>query len=262
MRIEKYSKCYEITYRDVDLEGCLRMGALVDYMQEVSGEHASILGFDYSGAANDKKLFWVVSRAKMHLNRPIKQHEKLTIETYPNGMDGLFAMRQFNLYDEAKEQVGEMIGAYLLLDCQTQHPVRMKRIAGPLEALLWPYEGESLNKLQAEGHPVFTDTRQVRSSEIDMNQHMNNAHYIRWCMDTFTTEELASNPIQTIQTNYVKALREGDRVKVSRYEAGEKGMIIQGTSLEGEVIYWTSLVNTLPFNGDTPCTATHLPSGK
>ncbi|MGL5677497.1 MAG: acyl-[acyl-carrier-protein] thioesterase [Cellulosilyticaceae bacterium] len=240
--IKKHSKTFKINYRDVDLEGNLRMSALVDYMQEVSGEHARLLGLDYSGDDNEDRIFWIVSRAKMHLETLPKWLETIRIETYPDGIDKLFAVRRFNIYNSDEEQIGYIIGNYILLDCDTHRPVRIKNLKGPITKLDWVYEGETLPKLKGPEIVEVEDSRKVRSSEIDLNHHMNNAHYIRWSVDMFTTEELNKRPIKSIQTNYITSLVEGDTAHIVRGLDEEGNTLIQGTSLDGSIVYWTSKV--------------------
>lgn len=240
--IQKHSKFYTIEFRDVDLYGNLRMSALVEYMQDISGEHARLLGFDYSGDDNENRIFWIVSRAKMQLETIPKWKDTIRIETYPDGVDKLFAVRRFNIYNSQDEQIGYIIGNYILLDCDTHRPVRIKSLKGPITKLDWAYEGETLPKLKAPELVQVEDSRKVRSSEIDLNHHMNNAHYIRWATDMFTTEELGNTPIKSIQTNYITSLVEGDTARIVRGLDEDGNTLIQGTSLDGSTVYWTSKV--------------------
>ena len=190
LAIPKHSKNFTITYRDVDMNGNLRMSSLVDYMQEISGEHARLLGMDYKGddAANEDQIYWIVSRAKMTLEVIPQWLDTIRIETYPHGVDKLFAVRMFDIYDHEDKQIGQIIGDYILMSCNNHRPVRISQVTGPLSDLNYPYEGESLDKLRGPAVVELADKRKVRSTEIDLNHHMNNAHYIRWTMDLFTTD--------------------------------------------------------------------------
>ena len=247
LAIPKYSKNFTITYRDVDMNGQLRMSSLVDYMQEISGEHARLLGMDYKGddASNEDQVYWIVSRAKMTLETIPNWLETIRIETYPNGVDKLFAVRMFDIFDQEDKQIGQIIGDYILMDCKTHRPIRISQAKGPLRFLNRPYEGELLEKLRGPEEVVVEDKRKVRSNEIDLNHHMNNAHYIRWTVDMFTTEELRENPIKSIQTNYTASLTEGDTAILKRGPIVEGKCLIEGTSVDGKVSYWTSEVTLM-----------------
>lgn len=238
--ISKHSKWFTIGFRDSDFNGNLKMNALVDYMQETSNEHASLIGLDFS--EGDYEVYWIVSRAKMHLETYPKYKERIRVETYPDGIDKLFAVRRFNIYNEQDDLLGYIIGDYILMDGKTHRPIRLRNMKGILAELEYPYEGETLPKL---GKPVSIqkeDMRKVRSGEIDVNAHMNNAHYIRWTTDMIDCEEYKTKQIQSIQTNYVTSLTEGVTAKIVRGLDEEGNTLIQGTSLDESIVYWTSKI--------------------
>lgn len=237
--IPKHSKNFKINFRDADFNYHLRMNALVDFMQEVSGEHALELGIDFT-TDEDQKAYWIVSRAKMHLDVYPKWQDFIRIETYPVGLEGPFAVRRFNIFDAKEKQIGYMIGYYILMDFKTHRPLRVKQVPEVATLLNWEYEGETLPKLKAPIKVLKEDTRKVRSGEIDINKHMNNAHYIRWATDMLDCKEYSEKQVESIQTNYTTALVEGDIVKVVRGLDEEGNMLVQGISPDGKVTYWTS----------------------
>lgn len=238
--IEKYTKRFNIDFKDADLRMKLRMSSLVDYMQEIAGEHAYQLGLNFFG--QEKEVYWIVSRAKMHLEEYPNWNDTITMSTYPAGIDKLFAVRRFDIHNEEGEAMGYIIADYVLMDTATQRPVRPQNLGGSFEMLCYPYEGESLPKLKAPVEVTSCDRRKARYSEIDVNGHMNNAHYVRWAMDMMSSRELAEKEVQSIQTNYITSILEGDEVSMARGLDENGDTIIQGTSLDGKTIYWTSKV--------------------
>ncbi|MGL4345903.1 MAG: acyl-[acyl-carrier-protein] thioesterase [Cellulosilyticaceae bacterium] len=236
----KHNKYFEIAFRDVDQKGYLKMSALVDHMQETSNEHAALLGIDFQEAYEGHPYYWIVSRAKMCLETYPKWKDKIRIETYPVGADRLFAVRRFNIYNEQDEQMGYIIGYYIVMDGKQHRPVRLKTFEGDFALFREKYEGEELPKLELATYRHREDVRKVRSGEIDSNNHMNNAHYIRWTSDLLTCEELLEHPIRSIQTNYITSLVEGDEVKVILTRDSNYRYIAQGMDLEENIIYWTS----------------------
>ena len=239
--ITKYSKNFKINFRDTDFNYNLRMNALVDFMQEVSGEHALSLGIDFT-TDEDQKAYWIVSRAKMHLDTYPKWQDYILLETYPVGLEGPFAVRRFDIFDTEDRQIGYIIGYYILMDFKTHRPLRVKNMPEVASLLNWLYEGESLPKLKAPVEVIKEDTRRVRSGEIDINRHMNNAHYVRWSTDMLDCSEYDEKIIESIQTNYTTSLVEGDIAKVVRGLDEEGNTIIQGVSPDDAITYWTSKI--------------------
>lgn len=238
----RHSKYFTIPFRDVDQKGLMKMSALVDYMQETSNEHAGLLGIDFLEPYQGKTYYWIVSRAKMHLETYPRWQEQIRIETYPCGADRLFAVRRFEIYNAADEQIGYIIGYYIVLDGETHRPVRLRTFAKDFSLFDMQYEGEQLPKLEVEGITIKEDTRKVRSGEIDSNNHMNNAHYIRWTTDLFTCQELLEHPVRSIQTNYITSLVEGDSVQMVLTKDEQGNYIAQGMDLDKKIIYWTSMI--------------------
>ena len=239
--VSKYSKDFKINFRDADFNYNLSMTSLVDFMQEVSGEHALQLGIDFT-TDEEQKAYWIVSRAKMHLDEYPKWQDHIRIETYPVGLEGLFAVRRFDIFNAKDKQIGYIIGYYILMDFKTHRPLRIKNMPEVSELLNWTYEGEVLPKLKSPQQVIKEDIRKVHSGEIDINQHMNNAHYVRWATDMIDCQEYNERRIESIQTNYIASLVEGDTAKVIRGLDEEGNTLIQGTSLDGSKVYWTSKI--------------------
>ena len=57
--------------------------------------------------------------------------------------------------------------------------------------------------------------KQILVSELDVNEHVNNAHYVRWVMDCFDAAKFRSQEVKMIQLNYLEQVMYGDRVEIS-----------------------------------------------
>jgi acyl-ACP thioesterase len=54
----------------------------------------------------------------------------------------------------------------------------------------------------------------VRYSEVDINRHVNNAHYVAWVEDAVGSRLSAGERLQAIEINYLSEARMGDRVLI------------------------------------------------
>lgn len=221
--MECYNNEVTVTYRDVDITEQLTMNALVDYMQETARCHAEILEVNYSAVRDD--YYWIILRTKFQLDEPPRVGDKIRIETYIAGVERLYSVRCFNIYNEENQQVGHIIGYYMLMSKETHKPVKLQKIEGKEHIFGNKYEGEQVRKFGVELETVMGSTRRkAYSSDIDTNNHMNNAHYIRWIVDMFTTQELKEERISSIQIQYVREIHEGEEVE-----------ILKGVNAEGEI---------------------------
>ena len=62
--------------------------------------------------------------------------------------------------------------------------------------------------------PVYE--RRVHQSEIDVNQHVNNARYLAWVFDCYDETFLKSHLLRALQVNYVGETALGETVALSR----------------------------------------------
>lgn len=231
---------YRIDFTHIDFTGNISLNGIADYMQIVAANHAGLLGFDFYNEEKTSKYYWVISRVKYNIKKYPKWLENISLETYPGGYSGLFAVRLFTLFDESGEEIGEIIGDYVLMDTERGRPARIKGAPAPLNILDFPYEGECLQKLELPDEILKEEIRKARYSEIDLNQHMNNAQYIKWILDMFSLETFREKEVSSLQINYNTSISYGTEVKVKLGRSKEGSYMVYGTSLEGETIYFTS----------------------
>ncbi len=217
--MEQYSKNFKIDFRDVDKTERLRINVLVDFMQETSREHAMVLGTDFS--SSDSSCFWVIIRTKVKLDKLPVLDDEIRIDTFVVGVDGLFAVRRFEIFDAVGNLIGHIIGYYLLIDRANNRPVRFKK---SIELYSWAnlkYDGKRLEKLVVVDDTVVREEfRKVFSGDIDCNGHMNNVRYVAWSLDMFSSTELVDKPALGIQIQYIHELKEGDIVQLTRFADG------------------------------------------
>jgi acyl-ACP thioesterase len=77
-------------------------------------------------------------------------------------------------------------------------------------------------------------TRTVAHEEIDLNGHLNNTHYLDWA-DGLMGEKTPTS----LWVQYVKELMEGQEVTL-RYELGEDGLYVRGSSVAAESFLLTA----------------------
>lgn len=211
--MDTYSKEFVITYREVDSRNQMKLNTVVDFMQDMSRLHATKLGVSY--ATDDDPYYWIIMRTKVVLDEYPQLDDVIRMETHIEGLDRLFSVRRFNIFNSTNKQIGYIQGYYLLMDKTAHTPVRMKSVDKNLALHNYPYQGDKLEKLNPNITEVKRNfTRRVYSGEIDSNNHMNNAHYIRWALDMFTTSELLENPVREIQIQFVKEMLEGTEVSM------------------------------------------------
>ncbi len=227
--MEKYSKALPVQFSETNFRLKLKLYALVNKMQEASSLHAEALGMGYEVLASHN-LGWIISRYKINMIRYPTWEENITIETWPSGMDRLFAMRRFKIYDEDKQHIGSIYCAYILVNSETERIQRMRELPVPLPVIEDKEEAEELEKFKMPPHLVNCFTRQVHYTDVDLNKHMNNAYYVQWVEDCFPIETYKNQQIKELQVNFISGAKLGEQVDISLYqnEKGEASYYLQG----------------------------------
>jgi len=208
---------------DVDSLGKLRLSSLFNYFQETAGKHATHLGAGYA-ILKELGLFWVLSRARVCVTRLPAWGETAKLTTWPVGLDGVHFVRDFQLAGGTGEILVEATSGWLLLDAVGSKP----QLPDILPVKLPPNTRghaleEPLRKLKPLGGLQLEYEHKVLASELDVNHHVNNAHYVDWIMDCYAPDVMASKPVEMMQVNYVGESTYGDVVRLYRGEDDVRG---------------------------------------
>lgn len=219
-----WKEVFPIRYAEVTRAETVRLDTLFDYMQETAANHAENLGCGLA-ALNDRGMMWVLSRLKLSVLRTPCLGETVTVESWPSGVEKLFATREFVL-SCGSEIVAKASSYWLLLDRGKLRPLRV------LDALagLLPDNRErgrfftGLDKLSRRpcSSPIEVE---VHESMVDVNCHMNNARYITQLFDWLALRLARLPEIREIQANFVAGTAPGSRLSIAGCDSGSSWYI-------------------------------------
>lgn len=205
MEPEYYEKEYTVHVYETAPDGNLNIWSLFNFMQDIASEHAVKLGFGREDLMKDNN-FWVLSRIYALIDRMPPLYETVTMRTWPNGTDKLFALRNFEATDSKGNHIASGTSSWLILDRNS------KKIQRPDTALTHfkrnPVKGESpvrfAEKLDpvAEGAVIWPPYR-IKVSDIDVNIHTNNVQYLKWICDTYGIDFVMKNVPRSVEINYL-----------------------------------------------------------
>lgn len=177
-----FEKGFTVRSYEVDSRGRVRVTAILNYLQEVAGDHALLLGV----AVRDllpQGLTWVISRMHLKLSDEVSSKEELLVRTWPSTRDVRFTCREFELLAANGRSLGAATASFAVLDIVTRRPVETSRLpAYPLVArravtddfVTIPRLTESESEL----------TFRVGRGDLDINNHLNNVVYAGWALET------------------------------------------------------------------------------
>lgn len=231
-----HSEEFRIRHSEADRHGALKLAAWFDFLQEAAANHAAKLGVGLAGLRESHRL-WVLSRLRLQIDRAPGIGETVRVETYPNGIDRLFAKRQFQVFDTAGSEIARASSWWLLLSGEKLRPVKMEFLREMLPDNSDRPEGFALGE---KHHFQEWETQllvPVRYSMEDVNGHMNNAQYAALAQDCLA--QLADNSprrIAELEIQFHAAAKAPDMLAVAGKIQGD-AFFIQGKSQTGSGIF-------------------------
>jgi len=175
-----------VTHHECGADAVLKLNCMLDYFQDIAACHANLLDIGMNQLRALHEL-WVLSRLKLRFRRYPQLGEKLTVLTYPTGLNRLFATRQYQLLAENGDSLVEGTSFWIVIDDTRFRPVKPFKMLGDFAErnAERPKFFLDLDKIaEPETPPESLLEYQVLHSNIDLNQHLNNAFYGAYIVDT------------------------------------------------------------------------------
>ena len=172
----------------VDDNAQMTVTSLFQLIQEMSDRHATILGAGWQQLRH-RGFFWVITKIKLIIN--------------------------FEMEDADGNLLVSASTIWAIIDIEQNRPQRMDMFDG----LFLPQERSAMDKKPPKIGPIqlpdtLPEPKSMLHSDIDMNRHVNNAHYIQWAFDSVSDEFLKSHKISSVVVNFIAQAKPGDQYMV------------------------------------------------
>jgi acyl-ACP thioesterase len=191
------------------------ISCLADFFQEIAWKHADSEGFGRS--LLEQQLMWALSRIEIKVGQFPRWGDRLRIFTGGRGQAGVFAFREFLVWNVQEEVVARAMSSWLLVH------IEKKRILKPDSvlptSLFNPQAAPNWQpiKLEASGAEIAHDSIPVQHSDLDIYNHVNNTSYIRWIENSAAAQGIF--PTQ-LSVNYLSECKGGDLVQLTLLGSG------------------------------------------
>jgi medium-chain acyl-[acyl-carrier-protein] hydrolase len=201
----QFEKKYRIHVYETGPDGRLNLYSLFNYMQDIASDHAVKLGFGRDDLMRDNR-FWVLSRMYACIAEWPLWEESVTVKTWPNGTDKLFALRNYDVKHSDGRHIASGTSSWLILDHTT------KKVQRP-DTILTQYNPNILlensavrfaSKIEPSSEDgINSSVYKIKVSDIDVNLHTNNVQYLKWVCDTYSLDFVKKNVPQSAEINYL-----------------------------------------------------------
>lgn len=237
-----FQKTYEINSFLVNSQGKLGLYALLNLIQDVAWGHANILGIGNEEFAS-KEMFWVLTRQKLEMQYWPKWGESIEIHTWVRPGVGLFALREFEIYHNAKK-IGECSTDWVALSLKTRRFANFDS-----ESVFEKYKLDKTLDVKAKKIAPFEESSyiseyNVRNSDIDTNQHVNNTNYAKWILDSIESNLHKEYKLRAYEVNFLSETKLGDQIEILEKTPKVEGdFFYQGKRKEdGKIVFTANLV--------------------
>lgn len=210
-----YSKEFRISSYDLNPRGQARMTTMANFLQEMAYQHASHFGLGHQDML-ERNTIWVLSRMRIQMEEYPVWDDRIIVETWPVGVDKLFAIRDFRLKTLEGKIIGKASTAWLILDSTSHRLVRPGQI---LDEVGMPQHDERVFERGMEKLELPTDLkilakRNVVFSDLDIIGHVNNVKYMEWCLDAFYADIKDTPLLKELEINFQHEAVSGDHIVV------------------------------------------------
>jgi len=195
-------------------------------IQEAAGAHADSFGVGVT-TLQTRDLTWMLSRFRIRMESYPRFGSELTVQTWPSGIDKLFALRDFIVTDAGGARVASALSAWLIVNLKTRRPARVPTVFNveyPDIPRAYLETAEKLQSLEESGRE--TDFH-VRYRDVDANRHVNNVAFIEWVVESVPPEVLMGCRLRELDIDYVSEAHFPQTVK-ARCAEGENGVYRHG----------------------------------
>ena len=222
-----YSREMLLRSRDVDMFRRLRTSELFRLLQEASIAHTEELGMGRDKTL-DRGLLWVLLLQRAEIARMPEYDERIVLRTWPGKTMHLLFTRYYSMDTAAGEHLLSASAMWGLVDQNTRKMIFPEKYGIVVDGVV---TGEEIALPSAPRRMECTESRQftVPYSYVDINGHMNNAHYFDLVEDCIPAAA-EGKALKGIQIEYSNEARFGESFTVN-WGCSENTYYIMG---EGE----------------------------
>ena len=180
---------YPIHSYEVDKDSRLTIVSIINYFQESAWRNAEALGVGFNDLAANNH-FWILSRLYVEIYRYPLWEQTVQLETWPKGIENLFALRDFRLKSaDGNDLLGAGSSAWLIIDATTQRLQRIDKTFENIPRLPQSAVEHKLGKIALAS--TMTPKAQIVAghTDLDVNNHVNNVSYLNWAVNYLPVDD-------------------------------------------------------------------------
>ena len=205
----------EVSTHDIDLNGNAKPSEILRYLQEAANKNFSDMGPSYSELL-ENNLSFIISRAAINIYSPLKELEKISVETWATENSGVIFPRSYRI-KSGENVLVEALMNWALINTTDKSFVRGSEFDVSVYGTDEPLDISTRFKIPKDMDLKLVGEKKVMYSDIDKNRHMNNTKYPNVLFDYIPNVEKLF--ISGIMINFASEAPFGATLKILMSEA-------------------------------------------
>lgn len=213
-----------------DFSNHIFLGHLGNHLLNAADFHSNERGYgmDYLGTVHKT---WVLSRFVMELDEMPQAYDRITVDTWVEGVMKFFTSRNFAIRGKEGKHYGYGRSIWAMIDTDTRQPVDIlaerdglitQYIETATPCPIEPFQRVKLSK-DAECRRVV----ETRYSDVDVNGHINSVKYIEHILDLWDIDFYRTHRLQRFDIAYVAESHCGDHLHLFVEQVAEGEYCVQ-----------------------------------
>jgi acyl-ACP thioesterase len=181
----------------------------------------------------------VLSRVHVEIKTLPSWTEPITLSTWPSGVEGALALRDFCLYNNKGDKIIGATSSWLIVDTKTRRPHRPDTLKNRMP-ICDSFRATKCNAQKIAGTSndiIYSYQLTTKISDIDVNGHINNTRYVEWAINSFPLEFYKNTDIKGITVNFLSEGFCDDKLRVNtRQEENSRYISTITRELDGKVL--------------------------
>lgn len=231
-----YETNIKITASDVDANDRLKLSRLFDYFQDAASNDAERRRFGYKDFVL-QGFFWVLSWIKIESNYLPKYLDEIKLQTWGKKQHKLYSIRDFVFIDSKGITLCKGTSAWLLLDSKSLRPKLLTQLIPKITLLETKDALSDLpQKMSSSVKLEKSYTKNIQYSDIDLNQHTNNARYVEFLFNCFDQKFHKEHAVKSLTVSFVAQTKLNDEIQfyMGFADSDSKLSYVEGKNINGD----------------------------
>lgn len=229
-----WEKEYYLRASDFDKFNHIKPAAVLDLLQDAAGQHAQEIGVGFDEMIK-RCYLWVLTRVKFEIRKQPSSYQKVTVKTWPLEPNRLSYRREYCIEDATGERLIVGSSEWVVIHSEKRRFLSVPDLYpfadGFYNEMMFDGKLGKVSDFTAEGTPWIVH---AGFSELDVNNHVNNAKYANYVLDAVDPSEEKS--LKVFQIDYRKEVRQGTILHIYHTES-ENTVLAKGVNEIGETMF-------------------------